>query len=187
MGESDDARRPGRAPVVRLLHLDAPTLHLLAAGDLAGAQARVPVELTAYLVEPVCRRTWVMRSHQVVRDPVSAGRVTGLVVDESLDRAVGRAGFHGSPDTSGMVEVGYAIDPAYRRRGYARAALRVMLERAAADPNVRVVRASVRPDNVASRDLVLAHGFVQVGKQWDDEDGLELGYEVPAGTRLRHS
>ena len=80
-----------------------------------------------------------------------------------------------------MVEVGYSIDTAERRRGYARAALRWMLARAATEPGVRVVRASVSPDNAVSRGLVLAHGFVEVGDQWDDEDGLEIVYEVPAG------
>jgi ribosomal-protein-alanine N-acetyltransferase len=47
------------------------------------------------------------------------------------------------------------------------------------------VRASVSPDNAVSRGLVLAHGFVEVGDQWDDEDGLEIVYEVPAGTPAR--
>ena len=55
-----------------------------------------------------------------------------------------------------MVEVGYATDPAYRRQGYARAALRALLDRAAAEPGVTTVRASVGPGNTASRDLVLA-------------------------------
>ena len=36
---------------------------------------------------------------------------------------VGRAGFHGPPDAGGMVEVGYAVDPDFRRRGNAIAAL----------------------------------------------------------------
>jgi hypothetical protein len=42
------------------------------------------------------------------------------------------------------------------------------------------VRASVRPDNVASLTLIGRYGFVRVGEQWDDEDGLELVLEVPA-------
>ena len=79
-----------------------------------------------------------------------------------------------------MVEVGYAIDPAYRRRGYARAALAALLDRATREPAVRTVRASVRPDNLASRALVESFGFIPVGQQWDDEDGLETVYERPA-------
>ncbi len=87
---------------------------------------------------------------------------------------------HGPPDDAGMVEVGYSIDTAERRRGYARAALRWMLARAAAEPDVRVVRASVSPANAVSRQLVLTHGFVEVGDPWDEEDGLEIVYEVRA-------
>jgi RimJ/RimL family protein N-acetyltransferase len=103
------------------------------------------------------------------------------VWDVRRDLAVGRAGFHGGPDAAGMVEVGYATDPDHRRQGYARAALVTLLERAAREPAVRTVRASVSPDNVASRRLVLQHGFVEVGEQWDDEDGREIVYEVSVG------
>ena len=52
--------------------------------------------------------------------------------------------------------------------------------RARREPLVRVVRATISPDNAASRSLVLQHGFVEVGEQWDDEDGLEIVFEVPA-------
>jgi RimJ/RimL family protein N-acetyltransferase len=97
-------------------------------------------------------------------------------VDE--DRAVGRAGFHGPPDDAGMVEVGYSIDPDRRRRGYARATLAYLLDRAGREPDVRAVRASIGPDNEPSLNLVRQFGFVEVGEQWDDEDGLEIVYEV---------
>jgi RimJ/RimL family protein N-acetyltransferase len=116
---------------------------------------------------------------QVVDDPSSAAWVTGAIWDEEAEISVGRAGFHGPPDDEGMVEVGYAVDPSYRRRGYGRAALAAMLERAAGDPAIRVVRASVSPGNVASLGLLAQFGFVQVGEQWDDDDGLELVFEVP--------
>ncbi len=68
-----------------------------------------------------------------------------------------------------MLEVGYAVDPTYRRRGYARAALVVVLERAAREPDACKVRATVSPDNVASRNLILQYGFTEVGEQCDDQ------------------
>lgn len=80
-----------------------------------------------------------------------------------------------------MVEVGYAIDPGCRRRGHARAALEILLEVARVHPRVAVVRATVRPDNLASLRLVEHYGFREVGVQWDDEDGLETILEVAAG------
>ena len=81
-----------------------------------------------------------------------------------------------------MVEVGYAIDPAIRRHGYARAALVALLKWAKDDASIVTVRATISPDNVASRALVAQYGFVEVGEQWDDEDGLETIFEVEAPT-----
>lgn len=77
-----------------------------------------------------------------------------------------------------MVEVGYAVLPELRRRGYARAALELLLARAAAEPAVRVVRATIRPDNLASSALVEQYGFTAVGEQIDPEDGREIIYEL---------
>jgi len=169
-------------PWVEIVQLDAAALRALADGDLAGADRSSPVPLSPYLAGPDCRRVWEVRAEQVVEDPSSAGWVTGIVWDPARRIAVGRAGYHGPPDASGMVEVGYSIDPQFRRQGYARAALLALLGRARLEPGVTTVRASVSPGNVASRDLVLSSGFVQVGQQEDDEDGLELVYEVTVGS-----
>ena len=54
-----------------------------------------------------------------------------------------------------------------------------MVERALAEPSVIVLRATVSPTNTVSLALVHEHPFLEVGEQWDDEDGLELVYEMP--------
>jgi RimJ/RimL family protein N-acetyltransferase len=162
------------------VQLPAAAFHALAGGDLAAANAVSPVPLSENFVSPEWQGTWRMRSEQVEQDPASAAWVTGVIWDELRRVAVGRAGYHGPPDQSGMVEIGYAVDPAYRRRGYARAALEALLRRAAHEPRVTTVRATISPDNAASYALATQYGFVKVGEQWDEEDGLEIIYEVAA-------
>lgn len=165
---------------VRIVHLNGPTFQALATGDLAAANAVSPVPVTACFTALEQRRLWRMRSRQVEQDPSSADWITGVVWDEQRQLAVGWAGYHGPPDASGMVEIGYAVDPAYRRRGYARAALETLLRRAAREPEVRTVRVTISPGNAASYQLASQYGFLRVGEQWDDDDGLEIIYEVPA-------
>jgi RimJ/RimL family protein N-acetyltransferase len=165
---------------VRIVHLTGPAFRALADGDLAAANAVSPVPLTAYFAGPDWRGVWEMRSRQAEADPASAAWVTGVIWDEERQVAVGRAGYHGPPDATGTVEIGYAVDPAHRRRGYARAALEALLRRAAREPGVRTVRVTISPDNEASLGLAEQYGFAVVGEQWDDEDGLEIIYEVPA-------
>ncbi|QTE31410.1 GNAT family N-acetyltransferase [Pengzhenrongella sicca] len=155
-------------------------MHALAAGDLAAANRAAPVVLTPYLIAPDAGGVWRMRSRQIAADPATAGWITRVIVDARSGAVVGRAGYHGPPDDAAMVEVGYAVDPLLRRRGYARAALVALLARAAREPAVRIVRATISPSNLASRALVLQYGFVEVGEQWDDEDGLETIFEVGA-------
>jgi RimJ/RimL family protein N-acetyltransferase len=168
---------------VRIVHLTAPVFRALSSGDLAAANTVSPVPLSAYLAGPECTAVWHRRSKQAAEDPASAAWVTGVIWDERRQVAVGRAGYHGPPDPSGMVEIGYAVDPAYRRRGYARAALEALLHRAAHEPQVRTVRVTISPDNVASYQLTSQYGFTEVGEQWDDEDGLEIIYEIDAKPR----
>lgn len=169
---------------VAILPLAPDTLHALADGDLARANRTAPVPLPEIFVAADWIGTWRFRSAQVRLDPAVAGWVTGVVWDASPGLVVGKAGFHAPPDRAGRVQIGYATVPELRRQGYARAALEVLLLRAAHEPAVRVVRASVSPTNFASLGLVKQFGFVRVGEQWDPDDGREIIYERLAASRL---
>jgi [ribosomal protein S5]-alanine N-acetyltransferase len=58
--------------------------------------------------------------------------------------------------------------------------LNELVRRAAAEAGVRTVRVTISPENAASLATISGFGFVEVGEQWDEEDGLELIFEVPA-------
>lgn len=120
------------------------------------------------------------RLRQLDQDPTILrwlARAMVLTDDSGVRRAIGTIGFHGAPDAHGRLEIGYRIEPEYRRRGYTREAVRGMLDWAATEQGVHRFIASVRPDNEASLGLVASLGFVQTGTQMDDVDGLELVLE----------
>jgi RimJ/RimL family protein N-acetyltransferase len=165
-------------PRVRIVRLSPDAIAALAEGDLATADALSPVTLSAWLVSEGMVRTWLYRSQQAVESPEDLPWITGVLWDDDAQVAVGGSGFHGAPDADGMVEVGYGVDPAYRRRGYARAALELAIEHARSEPSVHTLRATISPDNEASLALIKQYPFVENGEQWDEEDGLELIFEM---------
>jgi len=169
------------APTVHLVQLSQVTIDALAEEDLYLANEQAAVELSPFFVEPANANTWRYRSRQLAATPGDASWITRVIYDPTRRLAVGQSGYHGPPDDTGMVEVGYAVDAAYRRQGYARAALTALLERARIEPAVTVVRATISPDNLPSRALIAQFGFVEVGEQWDDEDGLETIFELRVG------
>ena len=158
---------------IRLDLVPSDVLHALARGETDAIGS-------PYLAGPVCVGLWRLRSEQILTTPADHPWVTRLIVDPAVPMPVGVAGFHGAPDDRGMVEVGYRVDPAWRRRGYARRALEILISEAERHPDVEIVRATISPDNAPSISLVTAYGFVADGEQWDDEDGLEIIYERDA-------
>jgi [ribosomal protein S5]-alanine N-acetyltransferase len=130
-------------------------------GDNAGHLARRARQLRA---DPAIRR-WLVRP---------------IVLREGDRAVIGTINFHGPPDGRGMLEVGYSLLPEFRGRGYAIEAVRALFAWAKRDPVVRVFRASVSPGNDRSLHLIDKLGFVQIGDQMDEEDGLELVFELPA-------
>jgi RimJ/RimL family protein N-acetyltransferase len=163
---------------VRIVQLSPDALAALAEGDLATADTLAPVPLTPWLVGEERLGTWRMRARQAVDSPEDLPWITGVLWSEDEQVVVGGAGFHAAPDERGMVEAGYGVDPAHRRRGYARAALDLLLERARREPDVRVLRLTISPDNEPSLALARQYPFVEVGEQWDEEDGLETIFEL---------
>jgi RimJ/RimL family protein N-acetyltransferase len=158
--------------------LTTTALSALVSGDLDTASSDAGVRLTDFLAGE--KWLWRIRLEQIERDPVSADWIARAAVAEPDGVVVGHGGFHGPPDSDGTVEVAYSVDPAHRRCGYATAMLAALLDRAAADPTVRSVRASIRPDNTGSLATIAKFGFRKIGEQWDPEDGLENVYLRPA-------
>jgi RimJ/RimL family protein N-acetyltransferase len=158
-------------PEIRFVLLSPETLTALIEGDLDRASRLAGAELSGYLLSETW--LWETRRDDIARDPAAAHWVARAVADARTGQVVGHGGFHGPPDDDGTVEVAYSVDPLFRRRGYAKAILAALLERAAREPGVRAVRASIRPDNTGSLATIRGFGFHKVGEQWDPEDGLE--------------
>lgn len=163
---------------IYLATLERRTLEHLASGDLESANQSTPFGIDPYFVGPECLQTWRRRSVQLRDDPQSAFWLTRMIVDIELAVATGRAGFHGPPDSRGVLEVGYAVAPTYRRLGYAHAALGKLIEMARAHRGVYTIRASISPLNLPSQAVVKKYGFIATGEQWDDFDGLEIVFEI---------
>jgi RimJ/RimL family protein N-acetyltransferase len=164
-------------PTVRLHVLGAEALQALIDRDLERARAVAGVPLPADFLDDTW--LWTLRLGQMLGEPAESPWLVRAIV--ALDgpgagAVVGHAGFHGKPDARAMVEVGYRIIPAFRRHGYAQAALTELLAYATRH-GARVARASVRPDNERSLRIVAAFGFAQVGEQIDEIDGRELVFE----------
>jgi ribosomal-protein-alanine N-acetyltransferase len=100
------------------------------------------------------------------------------IVRISDSQMIGHAGFHGPPDDAGMIEIGYAIFPAFRGNGYATEAARRLLDMAK-EIGATTFRASVSPSNEQSLAIVRKLGLAKTGERMDDVDGLEFVFERP--------
>ncbi|GAA4606788.1 RimJ/RimL family protein N-acetyltransferase [Actinoplanes octamycinicus] len=170
-------------PAIRFVKLPPAALTALIEGDLDAASQAAGTPLSQYLVDE--NWLWQIRRDDIAKNPEAADWIARAALADPDGVVVGHGGFHGPPDADGVVEVAYSVDPLHRRRGYAKAMLRALLERADGDPRVTAVRASIRPDNVGSRATIKGFGFKKIGEQWDPEDGLEDVYLRPAKPAAR--
>jgi [ribosomal protein S5]-alanine N-acetyltransferase len=166
---------------LNLVPMSLELMEALERGDVESAQQLVGYRIPADWPQ-------VMGSVLRFRIPLARSRpdavpllLLAMVLRAEPEVVVGRLGFHGPVDEDGMLEIGYEVFPAFRRRGYGREAVSGMFRSAQEDPAVLRFRASVRPDNAPSRNLVTSLGFTEVGSQWDDEDGEETLFECAAG------
>jgi RimJ/RimL family protein N-acetyltransferase len=162
-------------PLLSLSQLDR-----LAAGDRLSVAAELGASLSRAWLEEV-RWLAAMRAQQVRLRPVDTPWLLRPILRPSVHgdlEAIGYLNFHAAPDEGGMVEIGYTLLPDARGHGYAIEAVRAAFEWATRVHGIHRFRASVSPDNERSLNLVEKLGFRQAGDQWDDEDGLELVFEL---------
>ena len=151
------------------------------AGDEAAATRELGADVSDAMSDDL-RDFAKRRSAQMEADPDVLqwlARAMVLTDQDGRRHAIGTIGFHGPPDDQGRVEVGYRIEPAYRRQGYTRESVQAMFDWAFHEHGIRRFVASVLPTNQASLALIRGFGFAQVGEQMDEVDGLEYVFEAP--------
>jgi len=104
-------------------------------------------------------------------NPHVLGWWTYLFVHKADRALVGLGGFKGEPNEEGTVEIGYAVAPAYRRRGLALEAAHGMVAYAFSHPEVKRVNAHTLPEQNASTKVLGKVGMKHAGTVNDPEDG----------------
>ncbi len=160
--------------------MSVPLMEALQRLDLEAAErelaAKVPMWLANDMEDFLQFRLAQLRDDPSVHNWL--GRVMVLTEDDGSRHVVGSIGFHGPPDEEGKLEIGYRVDPAYRNRGFARESATAMYRWAHDKHGVSTFVASVSPDNIPSLNLIEEYGYVLIGEQIDDIDGLELVFEM---------
>ena len=100
---------------------------------------------------------------------VLEGTGSWLMVDG--DEVVGLCNYKGPPEADGVVEIGYAVAAAHRRRGYATAGVAALIAKAVSDSRIRALSAETALGNIASQRVLLANGFAATGRGFDRDEG----------------
>lgn len=171
---------PIRTERLELVSMTVAFMEALRSGDLEAAGREVGAAVPAWLPGQL-EHFLEYRLAQLEVDPSLRpwlGRAMLLTDEAGVRRVVGTIGFHGPPDDQGRLEVGYSVDPEFRRQGLAREAVRALFDWAYETYGVRRFIASISPTNEASLGLAAGFGFEQTGSHVDDVDGLELELET---------
>lgn len=171
---------PIRTPRLTLESMSVAFMEALARHDLETAAREAGAKVPAWMADEL-EHFLKFRLAQLAADPSIRewlGRAIVLTAEDGSRRVIGSIGFHGPPDSEGRLEVGYSIDPPYRRQGYAREAIGALFDWAHARYGIGTFIASISPANEPSLLLASQFGFRQVGEQMDEIDGLEYVFET---------
>jgi RimJ/RimL family protein N-acetyltransferase len=160
--------------------MSVPFMQALARRDIEAASHEIGARVPPWLADEL-ENFLKFRLGQLAVDPTVhpwLGRAMVLTEADGSRRVIGSIGFHGPPDDRGRLEVGYSVDPDYRRQGYASESVKALFDWAHREHGITRFVASISPDNEPSLRLTAAYGFQKVGEQMDDIDGLEYVFET---------
>ena len=121
-----------------------------------------------------------LRLGDLQNDPEYAPWSLRAIGNAETGTMVGHIGFFSRPNPRYLrpyvpdgVELGYAVYPPYRRRGYAIEAIRGLLQWAVMEHGVENFVMATEPENSAAISLAGKLGFEKAAEHVDPEDGLE--------------
>ena len=173
---------------VKLIQSDRLDLHHIEADDLiyifekrddsevlAGKDFRNPFRV---LID--FQGSLASRIPQIQKDPSVNKWFVRWVVLRSTQEIIGATSFHGAPDENGVIEIGLEVESAFQRQGYGKEILQGMWGWVVTEPDVKILRYSVKENNVASIALINSFGFKLTGEQIDENNEVANVYEMSA-------
>ena len=103
----------------------------------------------------------------LTESPDMEGRLCWFIVEKDQDFVIGSIGFKAEPDKDGIVEIGFGIDPAFRRKGYATEAVRGLTGWALSQNDIQKVIAECELDNKPSVKVLEKAGMQRIGVEKD--------------------
>lgn len=168
-------------PRLRLVSMSAQLLRLLIEGKFEEARNVAGFGLPDGCLPPESE-FWVTRTLRMTEgDPEQRSwMMHRAIVHKENNKMIGHIRFHHKPPDPDLqnlskcaVELGYAIDPSCRRKGYGKESAVAMMEWAHSERGVSTFFLSISPSNLPSLKLAASMGFRKVGEKMDDIDGLE--------------
>jgi len=167
-----------RTPRLELVPLPPEAIQHLLRGERGEAEATLGLKLPDEFPSQEALDGFLpIQLHRMLATPDRRDWTARLITTGSPRQVIGHAGFHGPPEVIGRAEIGYSVFKPFRGKGYAKEAATALVDWAF-EQGQREVFASVAPDNGPSLAVVSALGFIQVGTQIDEVDGLELVFAV---------
>jgi RimJ/RimL family protein N-acetyltransferase len=163
-----------RTSRLELIPLGPETIEKLIGGDRDGAAASLGVAFPEEFPSPGEREGFLpIQLERMQAAPQRRDWMARIMVSRGDRSAIGHCGFHGPPEMIGRAEIGYTVFTHHRGQGYAKEAGGALVDWAFTQGESEVY-ASVAPDNAPSLAVVRSLGFIQIGTQIDEVDGLEL-------------
>jgi [ribosomal protein S5]-alanine N-acetyltransferase len=101
----------------------------------------------------------------------------GIMIERASGTAIGQMGCKSPPNSSGEVEIGYGVNPAFQGQGYASELVTAFTTWLLERKSVTCVRAETVMDNLTSMRVLEKSGFVRTGTRDDPKDGALILWE----------
>ncbi len=138
------------SPRIRLERIGLDRARAIVAGDYSGLDAA-----------PGWPHDDTLDGIRLAAEFATADDETGfLVVLVETGQVIGDAGWHGGPDATGAVEIGFGLAEPFRGRGLGAETVRAVRAWVQVQPGVRTVLAEALETNVPSRRALESAGFV---------------------------
>lgn len=92
-----------------------------------------------------------------------------IIILKESNVKIGTCGFHCLNKSCASVEIGYDLQPDYWRKGYISEALRIIIEFARNEMNVKTIIAKISSNNIASINAATKMGFCRTESTYIEE------------------